>query len=210
MTYTELVAASKAYADRNDFEVSSNMDTFIILTEAKINRLLKTRKQSTRSVTPTVFNQEYYALPEDYSGMRNIQLNSSPNNQDHSVCTFHLVNPDQLDEYRSKPYGGKLYYCVIANQFQIYPKQDAGKQIEIAYYQKVPNLKNTVTNNENWMSMDHPDIYLSGMCAEISLFAKDYQAADGWTKRMGIAVGDLDESDTEERWSAGPLQMRLG
>ena len=53
MNYTELVATSIAYADRYDLEVTDNVDTFIILVEARVNRLLKTRKQSARTYTAT-------------------------------------------------------------------------------------------------------------------------------------------------------------
>lgn len=208
MTYEELIAASKAYADRSDLEVANNMDTFIILTESKINRLLKTRQQSTRTTTPTVTGQEYYALPPDFAGMRDMQLNSAPNSEDHSTCTYNLINPQQMDAQREKPYGGKQYYTIIGNQFQIFPVQDAGKEIEIAYFQKVPNLNSIFS--ENWVSIDHPDIYLSGMCSEISLFAKDYEIADGWSGRLSLAVSDLDASDVKERWTSAPMQMRLG
>ena len=49
MNYSELVAASIAYADRYDLEVSQNMDIYIVMVESRINRLLKTRKQSARA-----------------------------------------------------------------------------------------------------------------------------------------------------------------
>lgn len=208
MNYSEIVAAAKAYADRSDTDVNDNIDVFIILTEARINRLLRTRKQSKRTTTPTVADAEYYSLPSDYRAMRDIQLNSEPNTGAHSVQQFHLISPEQMNIQRGLPYAGKLYYLEIANQIQIYPCQDAGKEIELVYYQKVPNL--TSINNTNWLSTDHPDIYLSGLCAEISLFAKHYDAADGWFDRLGSAIKDLDNSDAEDRWSGAAIVTRVG
>ena len=76
MNYTDLVGAARAYADREDADVGNNMDIFIIMAEARMNRLLKTREQSTRAYVATVDDQEYYSLPPDYAGMRDIQLNS--------------------------------------------------------------------------------------------------------------------------------------
>ena len=38
MDYNQIVLAAKAYADRNDIEVNANIDNFILLAEAKINR----------------------------------------------------------------------------------------------------------------------------------------------------------------------------
>ena len=53
MNYQELVDASVAYADRNDIEVANNVDLFVTMAEARVNRVLKTRKQSKRATTPT-------------------------------------------------------------------------------------------------------------------------------------------------------------
>lgn len=209
MNYSELVAATIAYADRYDAEVSDNMDTFILLTEARINRLLKTREQSTRAYTPTVADEEFYSLPPDWAGMRDIQLtNPDPKTVGNSVQSFNLLDPKMFDVKRGKPYDGMLYYTVIAKQIQIYPIQDIGCTIEMVYYQKVPPL--SVSATSNWVSEDHPDIYLAGMTAEVSLFAKDYDTAQTWYNRLGTAVDELENVDLEERWSGDAPQIRLG
>lgn len=208
MNYTELRDTAKLYSDRYDSEIDDNVDIFFSLVEARINRLLKTREQSFRSTTPTIEGAEYYPLPSDFRGMRNIQLNSDPNSEVHDVKTFNLMNPTQMDGIRQGVYEGKIYYSVIANQIQIWPTQPAGKEIEIVYYRKVPPL--TATNTTNWVSDEHPDMYISGLCGEISLFAKDYDAADGWLNRMKTAVLELDVSDEEEIWSGAPMVSRSG
>jgi len=210
MNYDELVAASQAYADRQDIEVQSNIPTFILMTEARVNRLLKTREQSCRIYAPTVDGQEYYPLPPDYIGMRDIQLDNPVPTEPYTAQQFHYLNPEQFNMVRSKPYSGCLYYTVIANQIQIYPVQPGGLAIELVYYQRVPPLRPAEDENENWMSINHPDIYLSGMCAEISLFAKDYEASEGWYGRMKTAIAELDTTDVQERWSGQALVTRAG
>lgn len=207
MNYTELVAAAKAYADRNDIEVDSNMDTFIVMVEARINRLLKTRKQSTRAYTPSVAGQEYYTLPPDYAGMRNVQIDTALPYLDHSIAVLDYLSPDQFDIQRGKPYAGSNYYAVMGDQIQIYPVMDAGYSIEMFYYQKVTPLTDSAPNN--WVSSDHPDIYLSGIIGEIETFVKNYEVAAGWFGRMQIAVDELDNSDVQERWAGGPLRVRV-
>lgn len=206
MTYEELVAASRAYADRNDLEVVNNVNIFIVMAEARMNRVLKTRKQSARAYTPTVTNQEYYSLPPDYAGMRDIQLNSTTPSISHTSCAFSYLAPEIFNERRNNPEAGKLYYCIIANQIQIFPVQDAGSTIEMIYFQKVQPL--TEEANTNWMSIDHPDIYLSGIVAEIELFAKNYETSKLWDARMTRAIEELDSSDIKERWSGSQLTMR--
>jgi len=208
MNYTELVATSIAYADRYDLEVTDNVDTFIILVEARVNRLLKTRKQSARTYTSTQANVEYYSLPPDWAGMRDIQMNSLSPNVEHSVTAMSYLEPESFNTQRGNPYGGRMFYTIIADQIQIYPIQEAGKTIEMVYYQDVPNLN--ATDNTNWMSNDQPDIYVSGMTAEIELFAKNYEAADSWFDRMKLAVTELDSADGIERWSGSMLTTRIG
>jgi hypothetical protein len=208
MTYQELVDAAQAYADRYDLEVANNIDVFIIMAESRMNRVLKTRKQSARVYTPAVDDQEYYALPPDYAGMRDIQINSDIPAADHSVSSFSYLSPEQLNNRRDQPSGGKNYYTIIADQIQIYPKQSVGCVLEIIYFQKVPPL--TSDNTENWMSQDYPDIYLSGVVAEIELFVKNYDAAGIWAQRLVMATQELDASDNTERWSGSSLVMRVG
>lgn len=208
MNYSELVATSQAYADRQDTEVVMNMDTFILMTEARVNRLLKTREQSCRIFAPTVEGQEYYPLPPDYIGMRDIQLDDPIPTTTYEAQQFNYLNPEQFNAVRGQPYCGTLWYTVIANQIQIFPIQDAGLAIELIYFQRVPPL--TATDPDNWMATNHPDIYLAGMCAEISLFAKDYEAAKGWYDRLKVAVAELDNTDIQERWAGSSLVTRAG
>lgn len=208
MNYNDLVAASIAYADRNDIEVNQNIDVFILMAEARMNRLLKTREQSGRFYTPTVEDQEYYVLPDDFLGVRDIQLNTTSDPSTAKTKQLHYLSPEQMNARDDAPFNGTHYYTIIANQFQIYPKQAAGKTIEIVYFQKVPNLNEI--NNTNWMSESHPDIYLASMVAEIEIFAKNYDIATGWEDRLSTAINELATTDTIERWSGGALQMRIG
>tara|TARA_R110000803_G_scaffold11850_2_gene35026 strand:- start:382 stop:1011 length:630 start_codon:yes stop_codon:yes gene_type:complete len=209
MNYTELVAASIAYADRQDIEVSENMDTFILLAEARINRVLKTREQSVRATVQTVTDQEFFALPPDYAGMRDIHLNYTSDSGESKQAQYNLLNPEQLTgRAQGWPNENANYYQIIANQFKITPAIDTGSSIEITYYQKVPNLNAVAA--DNWLSISHPDIYLCGMTSEIELFAKNYDAAQGWQSRMSTAIGELDNTDVVERWSGAPMQTRVG
>lgn len=208
MNYTDLVDASKAYADRQDIEVDANIDLFILMTEARMNRVLKTREQTSRSYAPTVDDQEFYSLPPDYAGMRDIQLNSELPSTEHKQKQFNYLNPEQFNIRRDQVYCGMLYYTIVANQFQIYPIQDGGQSLEIVYYQKVPNLSEN--NLTNWMSNSHPDIYLAGITAEIEIFAKNYNVGKAWHERMVAAIGELEVSDQVERWSGQPLVTRVG
>ena len=208
MTYTELVAAAKLYADRQDIEVNDSMDIFILMAEARVNRVLKTREQSTRAYTLTIEDKEYYPLPPDYSGMRDVQINSDLPTEEHKNTKLSYISPELFNTVRGKPYCGSSYYCVIANQIQIFPLQEEGKTIEMVYWQKVPNLN--LTDSTNWLSESHPDIYLAGIVAEIEIFAKNYDVASKWDSKMSRSISELDESDVKENWSGSQLVTRIG
>jgi hypothetical protein len=208
MNYQELVTATTEYADRSDIEVGDNMATFILMAEARINRVLKTREQSVRATTPTVTDQYYYALPPDYAGMRDVQLNFLDTNGNAAIAQYFYINPEQMNERSQAGPGGKNYYTIIANQMQIWPAVESGNNIEMVYYQKVPPLSEA--NPNNWASDDQPDIYLAGMVAEVELFVKNYDVAKGWHDRMSLAISELDSSDTLERWAGQPLVTRVG
>lgn len=208
MNYTELVAAAKAYADRLDVEVNDNMDIFITMAESRINRVLKTREQTARAYAPTVDDQEFYSLPPDYAGMRHVKLNSALPNADHTETQLNLLSPEQFAIRRDHQYCGTNFYCVLANQIEIYPVQAGGLSLEMTYYQKVPTL--SLNNLTNWMSDSHPDIYLAGITAEIEIFAKNYEVGKAWDDRMSRAIDELDNIDEVERWSGQALVTRLG
>ena len=207
MNYSDIIAAAQSYADRQDVEVTNNLDLFISMVESRINRLLKTREQSVRATVPTVTGQEYYALPPDFGGMRDIQINSDATSESTSTPVDYLT-PALFNERRNGEYSGRVYYTIVANQFQIFPKLDTGQQIELVYYQRVPNLNSTDTTN--WLSDSHPDAYIAGMTSEIEMFAKHYDAGNLWRDRMASIIGEIEINDVEERWSGPPLQIRLG
>lgn len=206
MIYSELVAAAKSYADRQDLEVDESVDIFILMAEARINRVLKTREQSTRATMQAVEDKEYYPLPCDYSGMRDVQV-SSADADDNSVSRLSYVSPEYLNSKSKIGDTNQGYYCVVANQLQVYPLISEDCVIEMVYWQNVPNLNSV--DNENWLSISHPDIYLAGIVAEIETFAKNYEVAKGWDSRMSRAIGELEQSDVKENWAGSQLVTRV-
>lgn len=206
MTYAEIIAAVKAYSDRYDTDVDNQISTFIIFSEARINRRLRIREMSTRYSIPTVTDkaEDQYALPTDFLAIRNIFLLNSTDKQ-----TMTLITPQEINDAQAlSGLGGGYYYAIIENMLQISPKQDTGSTIEMAYYQRVPPL--TSINTTNWMSLIHPDVYLSAMMGEVEAFLKNKEGADAWFNRCKIAINEIDLSAAEDTWSGPVLAMRTG
>lgn len=208
MNYQELLDAARAYADRNDVEVDANVDIFIIMAEARINRALKVAQQTHRVYTQSIDTREFYTLPDEYNGMRVIHFNTGEVDVIGSdVIHLNYTSPEHLGEIQaSGETHGKYYYTVVNRQIQVHPTLPGGGTIEMVFYRKVPAL--TSIKNTNWLSEDSPDIYLSGICAEIELFVKNYDAANLWDDRMTRAITEIQDNNVQNRWNGNSLVTR--
>lgn len=206
MNYSEIIEACQTYSDNISAEVVSSYDKFILITEAKINRILKTRKATFRYYIPCVTDQEYYCLPSDYSGMVDLQVNKGAPGTESSPMRY--ITPDKFNIIRNGVFEGHYYYGLIANQIQVFPLLEEGRTIEMVYYKKVPNLNATTVYN--WLSNDAPDVYIAGIMAEVELTLKNYEVADVWSKRMEKALDEALSNDDFEMWSGPPIDVRVG
>lgn len=210
MNYTELVDAAKAYCDRIDVEVNQNVGVFVTMAESRINRTLKTTEQTHRVYTRTMAGKEYYTLPDDYNGMRAVHFNTGlVDKEDSKSIQLHYATPEQMVDMQESAYDEQLkYYTIINRQLQLHNPLPNGGTIEMVFYRRVPPLTATIRNN--WMADDHPDIYLAGMCAEIEMFVKNYDAAKLWDDRMTRSIEELRTNDMANRWTGNSMVMRAG
>lgn len=212
MEYQELADAAKAYADRNDIEINTNLNVFFIMAESRINRVLKISKQSHRVYTRTIEGQEYYALPPDYNGMRAIQFNTGQpddNANGSKTKTLTFVTPNMMAEYQSGTLlPDMFFYTIVSGQIQVYPTLPHAGTIEMIHYRRLIHLSEN--NPSNWMSNDNPDIYLAGLICEIESFVKNYEAASLWDSKMTRMIEELRTDNEESLWAGNTLTVRLG
>lgn len=206
MNYDEVKAMAQLYADRTDIDVVRNMDNFILMAEARMNRVLRVGEQTHRIYTNTVTDREYYTLPPEYNGMRVLQFNEGKVDAS-KVIKLEYVTPEALITLQANDdNSGTIHYTVINNQIQLHQTLPGGGTLEIVFYRKVPRL--TSTNPSNWMSNDHPDVYVSGVSAEIELFVKNYDASKLWDDRMSRGIEEIRENDIGNRWVGAPMAIR--
>ncbi len=199
MNYSEIQSLAYGYLDRADVEATVRYDDFLRIVEGKINRVLKTLKMTSRVTITTDINEEYYGLPEDFEGIRDIQINGVEDNS--RVVTVEYRTPSQMNELANNTYPGRgIYYSLIANQLQIAPPQD-NKVLELVYYKKVPALSSLTLTN--WLGDDNPDCYVFGVCTEIAAFTKDGEAAKIWDSRFKEALSEIKNNDQDVRWGGG-------
>ena len=202
MTYDELKAQAQAYADRYDKEVADNMAAFFAFAEARINRNIKVREMTARAKMALVEGQEYYPLPADFAGMRDIEIKPT----DGARKTLAYLSPEQANiiaESQATRFAG---YTVIANQLQIIPAQSDGV-IEMVYYQRLMPL--SIDVESNWLSESYPDAYLAAIMSEIESFVKNSETAQIWNTKFNDAMADIEANDQRERWSGTALVQRV-
>lgn len=205
MDYAEVVRLAQAYADRIDAEVVTNIDSFIVMAESRINRAMRVAEQTHRIYTQSIAGREYYTLPPEFNGMRVIQFNDGQVDNS-GVIVVEYVTPEQLVACQAKN-SNKNYYTIINNQLQFHPTLPAEGTIEMVFYRKVPHLD--AENTTNWISVSNPDIYISAITCEIELFVKNMEASLIWNTRMQDAIESLRTNDIDKRWTGVGLTMRI-
>jgi len=212
MNYTEVVATAINYSDRKDTRTAASVDSFLRIVESRVNRFLKTQKMTSRSTLITIRNQNYYGLPVDFNGLRDIQISTVLESGRTEAVTMYYLSPEAMNEqsgdntFLGRPAQRKLYYTIIADQLQISPTQE-NSDIEIVYYQKLPEL--SPAQPDNWLATENPDAYVFGLITEISAYAKDVEAKMLWDDRFKESLQQIKTDDFVSRWSGTALQVRI-
>jgi hypothetical protein len=200
MNYTDIINTSLSYSDRaNSDEIQANMDNFLRIVEAKVNRKLQTRNQSKRAQIVLTADTEYYALPSDFAGLRSIFTVVETERKN-----FDYVTPEKMNVHITNNLN-EYVYTIMGNSLQIHPTFD-DTILQIMYYQRVTPL--TATNDTNWLSNYAPDAYIFGTLCEINYFVKDVQTAGIWETRFNLIIDDIDLEDAKDRWSGPPPVIR--
>lgn len=214
MNYGDLIKASKAYTDRYDQDLDDAIPAFTMIVESKINTAMKTGEQSVRAQIRLTKNQEYYSLPADFGGFRDVELiqKGSGSIDHHNALspiggqTLTYLSPEEMNKVSRDHSQKSMYYTVIANQIQIAPPK-ADDILEVVYYQLVPHLADL--GDSNWLSEKHPDAYIFGLCAEISAFAKDDVGFQGYDARFKESLASITMDDQITRWSGPSLRTQV-
>ena len=206
MNYKEIVTAAQAYTDRYDEELVNAMPAFTRVIEGQINNALRTGDQSVRAQIWLKRDEEYYTLPCDWGGARDVEILHE--GQQHGRTLVYLA-PEEMNKLKrerdSSVRGRHNYYTIIAGQIQIAPPTD-NEVLEVVYYQRLPALIND--DDSNWLTDKNPDAYVFGLCAEISAFAKDEMAFATYKQRFTEALINITMEDQVTRWSGPALRVQ--
>lgn len=199
-TYAELQTAVANWQSRSD--LTSRITEGIALAEAKINRKLRTKDMETKNATFSITG-EYVAVPTGFGGVRQFYLNTSP------IQNLELMPGDILTStYADGTTGQPGNYAIEGSNFRFRKIPDATYTATLIYFLQVTALSGS--NTTNWLLTSHPDAYLYLTNAEMSAFAKDWEAMQNW-EAMGYRVlQEIVSISNRDKWSGGSLAARPG
>lgn len=202
MNYTEIKSAALAYVDcAADSASVAQLDNFLRIIEAKLNRIVFCKDQEGQSYTVLVANTYTYNLPTNYNRLRNVLIRPTITATG-NVGTY--VPPEFFDQYVSS--NGEInIYTLFGNKISIWPVT-ADYILEILYYKKIVPLD--AENTTNWVSINHPDLYIYGLCKELCTFRKDYDTAQSWDAQFMGTIGLLQQENESTKYS-GPLYTTI-
>lgn len=207
MNYKEIVTAAQAYTDRYDQELVEAMPSFTRVVEGKINNALRTGDQAVRAQIWLLRDQEYYGLPSDWGGARDVEILQDGTKTGGRTLTY--LAPEEMNKLSrspSRPHHRHNYYTIIAGQIQVAPPTD-NEVLEIVYYQRLPAL--TQDDDINWLTEKNPDAYIFGLCTEISAFAKDSASYETYKMRFSESMMDITMEDQVTRWSGPAMRVQV-
>lgn len=200
--YTELKDAMADWLVRSD--LTDRIPDFISLAEGQFNRNIRHRSMMARADATLTASEGYIALPSDYRQMITLTLETDPR------CVLNPMNKLDQDRRAGNQTGKPRMYYVVGDEIRFGPAPDSDYGVGILYYQDIPALSDTQTNN--WLLTGFPDIYLYGSLIHSAPYLRDDNRVQLWYGFYNQALEELDRDSKNglvPPGSAMRLNMRV-
>jgi hypothetical protein len=181
-SYTDLKTAVAAFYQRDD--LTSNMDDFLDLCEAEMQREVKLLDFETTG-TVTITNGSG-TLPTGWAGARSVSWEYTPD------VPLTYVTPQRWEELLAADYSIAYVYTVTGSTIKV--AEDKTGTLNVTYLAKFTPLSGAATSNA--ILANHPDAYLNGCLKYAALFCKDFDSAAAYG---GIFKGLLQQMKTDNQ-----------
>ena len=201
-TYTGLKASIADFLNRDDLTLV--IPDFITLAESQINRDVRHMKMEARSSGQQDANDEYMQIPPDWLETIRLHLTGT------GTAVLNLVSRDAMADKRqanNDATGTPVAYTHADSQFQFYPTPSSETNFELLYYQKLPALSDS--NSDNWLLLEAPDVYLYGALLHSAPYLAEDQRVAVWAQLYSAAVMQLNEASESARYSGSGLTMKV-
>lgn len=185
-TYSNLKAEIATHLDRDD--LTSQIDTFIDLAEARHKRDIRIRQMITREALTV--DARYVAIPDGFLEGISLRLSTDP------VTVVDFVSVEEMNRQTSTTSGKPRYYTTHA-EFEFDKAPDATYTGQIVYYKEVSALSDSVATNA--ILERAPDAYLYGALLASAPFLVNDERIETWGALYRSVIDGLSVSKRQER-----------
>lgn len=203
MTYSQLKSDIVEYSARSD--VSTKLDMFIRLAEARIARKVRVLEMET-DVTLTFSSTAYEDdLPDGFQGFKRLRLEDSPNPR----CKYvgpdlfaDLVNLSSADFDRLLG-DARLLYTIESGKVKVNQPRGSSETLELTgvYFKPFAALSDSAPNHA--LLEAHPDLYLFECLAQLWDWADELEQSAKYVAKADKIVLEIDELELKRRRAAG-------
>lgn len=198
-TYSNLKAEIATWLDRDD--LTSSIDTFIDLCEAKLGREVRVRAMLKRATATMSTATKYMALPSGYKAMKILRLLTDP------PTVLQQCNETELTARLLSETGKPLYFA-IHEEIEFNRTPDDEYSVEMIYYCGLDAL--TDSNTSNWILTNAPDLYLYGSLIAAEPFLDNDERIATWKTFYEEGVRSLNLEDMRSRTSGPQISRPRG
>jgi len=198
-TFAQLKTAAANWLDRSD--LTDRIPEFIVLAEARFNRILRTRDMETVSTAiSTAAGTREYSLPTGFVQMREFHLTTDP------LTPLAYITPEMMTRiWAGSAQGKPEVFTIIADNVRLGPNPDAVYTTSMLYYKTFTALSDSATTND--MLTNNPDVYLYGTLLEAEPFIMNDDRVQLWALAFKTAIDDIQSQDNKDRHSGSQLRV---
>lgn len=190
-SYTNLKTEIANHLDRSD--LSTDVDTFIDLAEARHKREVRIREMITRAALTVDARQ--VSLPTGFLQMVTLRLLTDP------VTVMQETNYHEMNRLRTG--SGKPIYFTVSSEIEFDKSPDSSYSGEMVYYKAQTALSGSTATND--ILTKAPDLYLYGALLAAEPFLMNDQRIATWANLYKSALDNVNGMD---RRRGGPLISR--
>ena len=198
-TFAQLKTAAANWLDRSD--LTDRIPEFIVLAEARFNRILRTRDMETVSTAiSTAAGTREYSLPTGFVQMKEFHLTTDP------LTPLAYITPEMMTRlWAGSSKGRPEVFTIIADNVRLGPNPDAVYTTSMLYYKTFTALSDSATTND--MLTNNPDVYLYGTLLEAEPFIMNDDRVQLWAIAFKQAIDDIQNQDNKDRHSGSQLRV---
>jgi len=198
--YDDLKASIADFLNRDD--LTAVIPDFITMAEADMNRKVRHWRMENRA-SATV-NTQYSAIPTDFLEPIRLHLETG------DYQPLELLSQQEMQARRKgnlNTSGKPAFYAFTQGEIELYPSPDGDYGLEMNYYQKIPALSSSQTNN--WLLTNFPDAYLYGSLVHSAPYLAEDVRVAAWSTFYQNALGSIMAESDQAKFGGSGRRMKI-